>query len=133
MRIVAPRLGATNVVPVDFVADAMHHLIHAPGLDGQAFHLASPVPQPVTSVFNAFARAAGAPGSCPRSRRCRWARPARWRSCWVACPGADLARDIVLDQIGIPPEVLPHVAFHSTFDTARTQEALSGPASRCPS
>jgi thioester reductase-like protein len=40
MRFVAPNLGDTNIVPVDFVADAMHHLIHAPGLDGQAFHLA---------------------------------------------------------------------------------------------
>jgi thioester reductase-like protein/short-subunit dehydrogenase len=132
MRIVAPRLGATNVVPVDFVADAMHHLMHAPGLDGQAFHLASPVPQPVTSVFNAFARAAGAPRVVPVLPKVSLGPAGAVAQLLGRVPGADLARDIVLDQIGIPPEVLPHVAFHSTFDTARTQEALSGTGIEAP-
>ena len=41
-------------------------------------------------------------------------------------PGAELSRDVLLDQLGIPLEVLPHVAFHSHFDTSRTQAALAG-------
>ena len=32
----------TNIVPVDFVAAAMDHIAHQPGLDGQAFHLSRP-------------------------------------------------------------------------------------------
>ena len=47
-------------------------------------------------------------------------------------PGADLARDIALDQLEIPPEVLPHVAFKSTFDTSRTQEELAGTGIEVP-
>ncbi len=126
MRFVAPNLGDTNVVPVDFVADAMHHLIHAPGLDGQAFHLASPRPQPVTSVFNAFARAAGAPRLLPVLAE-DVARPdGTARGLFGRVPGAELSRDVLLDQLGIPLEVLPHVAFHSHFDTSRTQAALAG-------
>jgi NAD(P)-dependent dehydrogenase (short-subunit alcohol dehydrogenase family) len=132
MRIVAPQLGATNVVPVDYVADAMRHLIHAPGLDGQAFHLASPVAQPVTSVFNAFAKAAGAPRLVPVLPKVSLGPAGAVAQLLGRVPGADLARDIVLDQIGIPPEVLPHVAFHSTFDTARTEEALSGTGIEVP-
>ena len=33
--LLGPRMGETNVVPVDFVADAMDHIAHEPGLDGQ--------------------------------------------------------------------------------------------------
>jgi thioester reductase-like protein/short-subunit dehydrogenase len=126
MRIVAPNLGDTNVVPVDFVADAMHHLIHAPGLDGQAFHLASPRPQPVTSVFNAFARAAGAPRLLPVLPKVSLGPTGRIGDVLRRVPGAELSRDVVLDQLGIPLEVLPHVAFASTFDTSRAQAALAG-------
>jgi thioester reductase-like protein/short-subunit dehydrogenase len=126
MRIVAPSLGDTNVVPVDYVADALHHLLHAPGLDGQAFHLASPTPQPVTSVFNAFAKAAGAPRLVPVLPRVSLTPSGALAQLAGRIPGADLARDIVLDQLGIPPEVLPHVAFSARFDTRATQQALTG-------
>jgi thioester reductase-like protein/short-subunit dehydrogenase len=126
MRFVAPNLGDTNVVPVDFVADAMHHLMHAPGLDGQAFHLASPRPQPVTSVFNAFARAAGAPRLVSVLPKVSLGPTGRLGSLFSRVPGAELSRDVLLDQLGIPLEVLPHVAFHSHFDTSRTQAALAG-------
>jgi thioester reductase-like protein len=44
LRLLAPRLGATNLVPVDYVADAMDALAHEPGLDGRAFHLVNPSP-----------------------------------------------------------------------------------------
>src|SRR4051812_37091484 len=55
------RLGAPTNVPVDYVADAMVAMMHADGLDGRAFHLVSPRPQPVVEVYNALAAAAGAP------------------------------------------------------------------------
>ena len=35
-------VGYTNIVPVDFVAAALDHIAHEPGLDGQAFHLDRP-------------------------------------------------------------------------------------------
>ena len=40
--LVGPELGYTNIVPVDYVAAAMDHIAHQPGLDGQAFHLMAP-------------------------------------------------------------------------------------------
>ena len=40
--LVGPELGYTNIVPVDYVAAAMDHIAHQPGLDGQAFHLWRP-------------------------------------------------------------------------------------------
>ena len=60
-RSLGPDLGATNVVPVDYVAAAMEHLVHEPELDGRAFHLANPEPQRVDELINELATAAHAP------------------------------------------------------------------------
>ena len=53
--------GRINVVPVDFVVDAMDHIAHKPKLDGHCFHLVDPEPQRVGEVLNTFARAGHAP------------------------------------------------------------------------
>ncbi|MBI2169908.1 MAG: SDR family oxidoreductase [Actinobacteria bacterium] len=126
VRIAAPDIGATNVVPVDFVADAMDHLLHRPGLDGQAFHLCSPRPQRVTAVFNAFAAAAGAPRIVPLLPRATVRPAARVGGLLARLPGAELLTDVALDQVGIPREILPHFSFPSVFDTTATQAALEG-------
>src|SRR3954454_7303373 len=54
--LIGPELGWTNIVPVDYVAQALDHIAHADGLDGQAFHLAHPKGQRSGDVLNAFAR-----------------------------------------------------------------------------
>ena len=132
LRVAAPDVGDTNVVPVDYVVDAMHHLVHAPGRDGEAFHLASPKPQSVSRVFNAFAKAAGAPqllDVLPRSTMDPLAALGRFS---LQIPGLALVRDLALDQLGIPVEVLPHMAFQCRFDTARTENALRNTEIRVP-
>jgi thioester reductase-like protein len=53
--------GRINIVPVDFVADALDHIAHKPRLDGRTFHLTDPEPMRVGEVLNAFARAGHAP------------------------------------------------------------------------
>ena len=46
---------------VKAIGRVMDHIAHRPDLDGQAFHLVNPEPQPVVDVVNAFCAAAGAP------------------------------------------------------------------------
>ena len=53
--------GEINIVPVDYVADAIDHIAHKPDLDGQAFHLTDPNPKTAGEVINLFAQAADAP------------------------------------------------------------------------
>jgi thioester reductase-like protein len=53
--------GRINIVPVDFVVDAIDHIAHRKGLDGKAFHLVDPTPMRVGDVLNTFANAAHAP------------------------------------------------------------------------
>ena len=118
-----PNIGDTNIVPVDYVAGAMVELIHGSSdLDGRAFHLINPRPQPATEVFGALARAAGAPtvvGAIPEAISTR-------ALAATELPGIKIARDLLLDQIGIPPVILEHMAFPSVFDSSATQRELAG-------
>jgi thioester reductase-like protein len=125
-------LGYTNVVPVDFVADAIDHIAHLPGLDRQAFHLTNPRSQRVSEVVNEFARAAHAPHSVVEVDR-RLATPglgAFMRLTGV--PGVREARRALLADFGIPEEVIEHIPLRPRFDCTQTQAALAGSGIEVP-
>src|SRR3546814_19432452 len=65
--------GRINIVPVDFVADAMDHIAHKPKLDGPPFHLTDTEPLRVGEVLNTFCRAGHAPEMTMTSDRRRTA------------------------------------------------------------
>ncbi len=115
LPLVGPRLGATNVVPVDFVADAMDYIAHQPGLDGKAFHLVNPEPQPTVDLLNVFARIAGAP-------RITAVLPREAMTAALEAPGAGR----LLSSIGIPEGVLDYADFTARFDATQTLKALEG-------
>ncbi|HWA54227.1 MAG TPA: SDR family oxidoreductase, partial [Solirubrobacterales bacterium] len=58
--------GEINIVPVDYVADAIDYISHQPDLDGQAFSLTDPNPKTAGEMINLFARAADAPQAALR-------------------------------------------------------------------
>ncbi|WP_043651154.1 SDR family oxidoreductase [Nocardia thailandica] len=105
-----PDLGATNIVPVDYVAAALVTLVRKPGLDGRTFHLVNPEPQPFGDIYRALAAAAGAPagiGPVPLSSRAL--------AGLSHLPGAPAVRDFLFEQMGIPAAVAPHVSFGAHF------------------
>jgi NAD(P)-dependent dehydrogenase (short-subunit alcohol dehydrogenase family) len=125
LPLVAPDLGDTNVVPVDFVATALVELLHRDGLDGQAFHLVAPKPQRLLDVVNAFARSAGAPTVVvPIDRRVVSPVVAAGQALLGRLPGVAEVAGFALDRIGIPPQVIPHATFRPVFDATRTQRLL---------
>jgi len=122
--LVLPELGDTNVVPVDYVADAMDALIHADGLDGRAFHLGHPVMQPLLDVYNALAKAAGAPQVALGLSR--WLLPPAKGALQLAgrVPGVSTVAELTAARLGIPPSVLPHSTFRPVFSTEQTRAVL---------
>jgi NAD(P)-dependent dehydrogenase (short-subunit alcohol dehydrogenase family) len=133
LPLVAPELGDTNVVPVDYVVAAMDELAHRPGLDGRAFHLVSPRPQRAAEVVNAFARAAGAPRIAVQlDDELTLGLAGGARSLLLHLPGARAVRRSVLAQVGIPDEVVDHVALASVFSTEQTEAALDGSGIEVP-
>jgi len=137
LPLVGVDLGDTNVVPVDYVAKAMDHLAHAPGLDGQAFHLVNPEPQPVVELVNTFCAAAGAPRFAtpvdrgvthagPLALVPRALRPATYVGMLARQPLVQAVLDPATSRLGVPAEVLAHVGFSAVFDSRRTEKALAG-------
>ncbi len=125
--LVGPELGYTNIVPVDYVAAAIDHIAHAEGHDGQAFHLASPRSQRSGDVINAFAEAAHAPQLAMRiDRRLTQALPKGTISMLMKLPAAQGVRRSLLSDIGIPDEIVDHIALTAQFDTRDTERALEG-------
>jgi NAD(P)-dependent dehydrogenase (short-subunit alcohol dehydrogenase family) len=93
--------------------------VHAPGLDGRAFHLVNPRPQPMREVYSALADAAGAPravGSIPGAVVTPLLRSTNKH---VAA-----ARDSVFENYDIPPVMAEHLTLPTRFDSTRTREAL---------
>jgi len=131
--LVGPELGHTNIVPVDFVADAIDHISHQPGLDGRTFHLASPRSQRTGEVFNAFARAAHAPQLALRiDRRILAGLPNGSLAAALNVPGVREARRALLRDLGIPDALFGNLTFDCRFDTNETRAALAGTAIAVP-
>ncbi|MBO0767102.1 MAG: SDR family oxidoreductase [Solirubrobacterales bacterium] len=125
--LIGPELGYTNIVPVDFVVDALDHIAHQPGLDGQAFHLTNPKSQRSGEVINAFARAAHAPQLSVRiDKRLIAALPKGTLSMLLQLPAAKNIRRTMLADVGIPEEVIDYVGLTAQFDTRDTERALAG-------
>jgi NAD(P)-dependent dehydrogenase (short-subunit alcohol dehydrogenase family) len=130
-------LGDTNVVPVDYVAQAMDHIAHQPDLDGQAFHLVNPEPQNTVGLVNTFAAAAKAPqfavpvdrsvtGRVPTNLLPRALRPKNLLGAALRLSPVVAALDQTIGRLGIPPAVLGHVSFSSIYASRATEKALSG-------
>ncbi|MGA9345873.1 MAG: SDR family oxidoreductase [Nocardioidaceae bacterium] len=131
-------LGDTNIVPVDFVAQAIDHLAHVPGLDSETFHLVNPTPQGTIDVVNTLAGAAKAARfSVPVDRRVTSLLPPALTpinliTAALRTPTAQRVLDETLGRLGIPGEVLGHLGFASTFASMHTENALVGSGISCP-
>jgi short-subunit dehydrogenase len=119
--------GEINIVPVDFVADAIDHIAHEPGLDGQVFHLTDPAPKSAGEVINLFAHAADAPQAVLRLES-GVTDPATSlaRTGLRFFPPAKRAMKAALGELGIPAGMLTYVSYPTTFDSTNTQKALEG-------
>ncbi len=137
MPLIGVDLGDTNVVPVDYVARAMDHIAHQPGLDGRAFHLVNPEPISTVDLINTFAAAAKAPqfavpvdrgltSRLPTAFLPRALRPSTLFGAALRTSTVHLALAQTIGRLGIPPEVLEHVSFPSVYASRATEKALAG-------
>jgi len=133
MPVIGLEGGKINVVPVDFVARAMDHIAHQPGLDGQAFHLTDPKPKTAGQLVNTFARAAHAPEATMRiDRQMMNVVPKQARSMIAQLPPVRRITDEVLGDFGIPREVLTYIDYPSEYDAREAQVALEGSGIQVP-
>lgn len=115
-----PDTGRTNVVPVDFVAEALVHLMHVEGRDGQTFHLTAPNTVGLVDIYRGVAEAAGLPPL-------RAELPHATAAPVLNVRGRGRAvRNMVATQLGIPGEVFDVVELRPTFTCDNADDALRG-------
>ena len=121
-----PGVGRVNMVPVDYVADALTTLMHTAGHDGQTFHLTAPKSVGPRGLYRALAPAAGLP-VLPV------AMPDAVATSFLEARGrAKVWRNMAVTQLGIPAEIFDTVGTTSEFTAEHTREALQGTGIEAP-
>ncbi|WP_420040572.1 SDR family oxidoreductase [Gordonia sp. MP11Mi] len=123
LKVPMPDLGRIELVPVDYVADAIVALVdHRPADSGLVFHLADPTPHSITDMVNALAPAFDAP------RGFDVVPNALVRPVLAAGSRGPLraARDIVVTQFGIPPAMADLVSLPVDFRSDESVATLRG-------
>ena len=133
MPVIGIEGGRVNLVPVDFVADAMDHIAHKPGLNGGCFHLTDPDPRRIGEVLNLFARAGHAPQMSMRvDARMFSFVPFSLKAALGNLPPVKRFTAMLMRDLGIPKAVLKFVTYPTRFDCRETERALKGSGIRVP-
>ncbi|HEY0065494.1 MAG TPA: SDR family oxidoreductase, partial [Telluria sp.] len=125
--------GRINIVPVDFVVNAMDHIAHQPKLDGQCFHLTDPEPMRVGEVLNVFCRAAHAPTMSIRINAALLGFiPKSVKKGIMSLTPVRRVRDALMKDLGLPSDLMGFINYPTRFDSRETQRALKGTGIACP-
>jgi len=125
--------GRINIVPVDFVVDALDHISHHKRASGQCFHLVDPMGYRVGDVLDILSKAAHAPkmnlfinaalmGFIPKSVK---------KGLMALAPVRRVYRAIMQD-LGLPEDMMNFVNYPTRFDCRETLAALKGSGIACP-
>ena len=125
--------GRVNIVPVDFVVNALNVISHQKDIGKKCFHLVDPVGYRVGDVLDIFSRAAHAPrmnlfvnaallGFIPKGVK---------KSLMALAP-VRRVRNAVMKDLGLPEDMLTFVNYPTRFDCRETLAALKGSGVSCP-
>lgn len=125
--------GRINIVPVDFVVDALDAISHKPGIARKCYHLVDPEGYRVGDVLDIFSKAAHAPkmnvfvnaallGFIPRSIT---------KGLMALAPVRRI-RNAVMKDLGLPEDMLTFVNYPTRFDCRDMQAMLKGSGIACP-
>jgi NAD(P)-dependent dehydrogenase (short-subunit alcohol dehydrogenase family) len=117
--------GRINIVPVDFVVDAMDHIAHARGHDGKCFHLVDPHPMRVGEVLNTFAKAARAPSMSLFINAALFGFiPKGIKKGMMTLTPVRRIRNAVMKDLGLPEDIMTFINYPTRFDCRQAQQAL---------
>lgn len=125
--------GRINIVPVDFVVDALNVISHQKDIAKKCYHLVDPVGYRVGDVLDIFSKAAHAPkmnlfinaallGFIPRSVT----------KGLMALAPVRRVRNAIMTDLGLPEDMLTFVNYPTRFDCRDTLAALKGTGVACP-
>ena len=125
--------GRINIVPVDFVVNALDHISHHHRTSGKCFHLVDPQGYRVGDVLDILSKAAHAPkmnlfinaallGFIPKSVK----------KGLMALAPVRRVRSAIMKDLGVPDDMLTFINFPTRYDCRETTAALKGSGVECP-
>lgn len=125
--------GRINIVPVDFVVDALDHISHKVAKGQGCYHLVDPKGYRVGDVLDIFSKAAHAPkmnlfinaallGFIPKSVK---------KGLMALAPVRRI-RKAVLKDLGLPEDMFTFINYPTRFDCRDTEAVLKGSGIACP-
>jgi NAD(P)-dependent dehydrogenase (short-subunit alcohol dehydrogenase family) len=125
--------GRINIVPVDFIVNAIDHISHVEGEDGGCFHLTDPDPYKVGEVLNIFAKAGHAPTMTMRIDSQMFGFiPSMVRNGLKNLPPVKRITGAILNDLGIPDSALGFINYPTRFDSRETERVLKGSGIEVP-
>ncbi len=107
-----------NLVPVDFVIDAMVAISGQEGITGKVYQLADPEPMSTHDGLQAIHHALGRSGTLGRLP--------------PALAEASMSVGLVRRLVGMPKQVVVYMNHDARYDTSNVQAALEGTGISCP-
>ncbi|MFG6442733.1 SDR family oxidoreductase [Roseateles sp. LKC17W] len=125
--------GRINIVPVDFVVEALDHISHKVTKGQGCYHLVDPKGYRVGDVLDIFSKAAHAPkmnlfinaalmGFIPKSVK---------KGLMALAPVRRI-RNAVMKDLGLPEDMFTFINYPTRFDCRDTEAALKGSGIACP-
>jgi len=133
VRLPVPKVrGRMNLVPVDYVADAMVHLALSPGEGPRVYHLVDPHPPRFHDMLAIFLRAMGGPRVGPAVDVKSVPGVLNAMNLVNMLPAAKEMRGEILEDLGLPSEGIDALNLRVRFDDQETQKGLAGSGIHCP-
>lgn len=132
LPLVMNKAGVLNIVPVDFVVNAMDHLAHVKGQDGECFFITDPDGIRVGDLLKTMLEVAHGPklralnlGFLDKATKLAGEGIGR------ISPLKALGEKAVA-RLGIPPQIIGYINYPTRFDSTRTQALLAEADIVCP-
>lgn len=126
------KAGLLNIVPVDYVVDAIDYLAHAPRHNQQCFFITDPTGIRVGDLLKVLMKVSGGPrlravdvGILDSATRLAG------KGIGKLTPVKALGEKVV-SRMGIPPQVIGYINYPTHFDSTKTQRLLAEADIVCP-
>ncbi len=119
--------GSFNIVPVDYVVDAMDHIAHQDGLDGECFHLTDTDHYSAGEMMNIFSKAGDTPSFAVRlDTKVFSFVPSGLVATLSKLPPVKRFIKTAMEGIGMPESAGMFFTWTTEFDNRATERALKG-------
>ncbi len=126
------KAGLLNIVPVDYVVDAIDHLAHLPDQDKECFFITDPDGIRVGELLKVMMKVSGGPNlRAINAGVLDAATQLAGKGIGKVKPLKSLGEKAV-SRLGIPPQVMGYINYPTHFDSRKTRKLLAEADIKCP-